>query len=316
MRHRPFTIFVSAVLVWTAAVVTLPGRHDDVVIPRILNPPVEGDLKNLPGDLAAVPVPMPANLGEFVRDPETARVLGKALFWDMQVGSDGVQACATCHFRAGADPRSRNQVNPGMLVHTGADRVFTSAGPNGQLEADDFPLTRLAVQGVRGDLDPLNDSNDVVSSQGVPHLDKGIDPLGFVVGGLNARRVEPRNTPTVINAVFNHRQFWDGRADSIFNGVNHLGRRDPDARLFRAEQPTQLEEVRVELDNASLAKWQLRGVHCRTSAPSSPGRRERSSSGSRLFARSPDNRSIHRTASSGRSAAGRSRVSRRGRMTS
>ena len=29
--------------------------------------------------------------------------LGKALFWDMQVGSDGIQACATCHFRAGAE---------------------------------------------------------------------------------------------------------------------------------------------------------------------------------------------------------------------
>ena len=29
--------------------------------------------------------------------------LGKALFWDMQVGSDGIQACASCHFHAGAD---------------------------------------------------------------------------------------------------------------------------------------------------------------------------------------------------------------------
>ena len=27
----------------------------------------------------------------------TAVALGKALFWDMQVGSDGVQACASCH---------------------------------------------------------------------------------------------------------------------------------------------------------------------------------------------------------------------------
>ena len=43
-----------------------------------------------------------------------ARALGKALFWDMQVGSDGVQACASCHFRAGADPRSKNQVSPGL----------------------------------------------------------------------------------------------------------------------------------------------------------------------------------------------------------
>ena len=65
--------------------------------------------------LSDVPVPRPANLGDFVRDERAAEVLGKALFWDMQVGSDDVQACATCHFRAGADPRAKNQVSPGLL---------------------------------------------------------------------------------------------------------------------------------------------------------------------------------------------------------
>ena len=74
----------------------------------------------------------------------------------------------------------------------------------------------------------------------------GADPLGFQVGGVNTRRVEPRNTPSVINAVFNHRQFWDGRAENVFNGVNHLGERDPDARVFRADDPAQPIEVRVE----------------------------------------------------------------------
>src|SRR5262245_49478571 len=47
-------------------------------------------------------VPLP-NLTGFVRDMNSAIRLGKALFWDMQVGSDGVQACASCHFAAGAD---------------------------------------------------------------------------------------------------------------------------------------------------------------------------------------------------------------------
>ena len=65
--------------------------------------------------LSSLPVPRPSNLADFIRDEEAARVLGKALFWDMQVGSDGVQACATCHFRAGADPRKKNQVSPGLL---------------------------------------------------------------------------------------------------------------------------------------------------------------------------------------------------------
>jgi cytochrome c peroxidase len=125
------------------------------------------DLVNLPGDLAAVAVPAPANLGDFVRDEDAARVLGKALFWDMQVGSDGIQACATCHFRAGAAPRSRNQVSPGLLVHGKPDLTYRRVGPNAQLQGEDFPLTRLAVPGQRGSLDPLTDSNDIVSSQGV-----------------------------------------------------------------------------------------------------------------------------------------------------
>ena len=93
------------------------GQAQSGVIPRVLNPPLTSDMVNLPGDLRAIPVPTPPNLDEFVRDPAMARALGKALFWDMQVGSDGVQACASCHFRAGADPRSRNQLSPGLEAH-------------------------------------------------------------------------------------------------------------------------------------------------------------------------------------------------------
>jgi len=55
-------------------------------------------------------VPLPANLKNFVKDRQAALRLGKALFYDMQVGSDGIQACATCHFQAGGDVRSKNQV--------------------------------------------------------------------------------------------------------------------------------------------------------------------------------------------------------------
>jgi cytochrome c peroxidase len=226
----------------------------DPTIPRVPNPPLASDLANLPGDLRAIQVPAPSNLGDFVKDPVMAVALGKALFWDMQVGSDGVQACASCHFRAGADPRSKNQVSPGLRRAPSADLTYsTGTGPNYQLTASDFPLTRLATSGVRGALDPGADSNDAVSSQGIHHPGDEIDPQGFAVGAANTRRVEPRNTPSVINAVFNHRQFWDGRAENVFNGVNHLGRRDPDARLFRADDPWNPVEVRVELENASLA---------------------------------------------------------------
>ena len=57
---------------------------------------------------AAITTP-PAN----IPTPKQALlILGKSLFWDQQVGSDG-QACASCHFQAGADPRSINVLIPG-----------------------------------------------------------------------------------------------------------------------------------------------------------------------------------------------------------
>jgi cytochrome c peroxidase len=232
--------------------------NGDGTIPRVPNPPPPADVVHLPGDLRSIPVPGPGehDLAEYVKDKQMALVLGKALFWDMQVGSDGKTACATCHFRAGADPRSKNQLSPGLKRVPKPDLTFQLGGPNYQLTELDFPLTRLATPGQRGALDPLTDRNDVVSSQGVPFLAPGPDPLGFQVGRFKTRRVEPRNTPTVINAVFNHRQFWDGRAENIFNGVNHLGDRDPEARVL-AVVGGNLVPVQVRLVNSSLASQAL-----------------------------------------------------------
>ena len=220
--------------------------------------PAPGDPPR-PPSLKTVPVPEPANLGDFVKDRQAAIRLGKALFWDMQVGSDGMTACASCHFSSGmADTRSLNSLSPGLkrITTTGAPNpdvtFYKNLGPNGQLSATDFPFFPL--------------SNDVVSSQGVRNsVFLGVthgpadltrsepDPDGFRVGSRNTRRVEPRNTPTVINAVFNHRQFWDGRADNVFNGVNGLGDRDPNARVFRADDPNSPVPVTVRLEDSSLA---------------------------------------------------------------
>jgi hypothetical protein len=104
-------------------------------------------------------------------------VLGKALFWDMQVGSDGVQACATCHFRAGADPRTKNQISPGFLRVTfqpgggmvpDPDFDFAAGGvaqgPNYRLTPEDFPLRRLTVPADRESAIEA-DTNNVVASQ-------------------------------------------------------------------------------------------------------------------------------------------------------
>lgn len=172
-------------------------------------------------------------LDTHVKDKDWAIVLGKAMFWDTQAGGDGMTACASCHFQAGADPRSKNQLSPGINA---GDLTFQAkgAGPGGvnyPLTENDFPFFEKSPSGKH--------DNDVVSSAGVflrsfngftsPH-----DPAGdcdseydavFHKDNHNVRRVEPRNTPTVINAVFNHRNFWDGRANNFFNGVNPLGLR-------------------------------------------------------------------------------------------
>ncbi len=245
----------------------------NATIPRVPNPPLSTDLPSLPGDLRAVAVPGPTNLADFVKDPAMAVALGKALFWDMQVGSDDVQACASCHFRAGADPRSKNQLSPGLKHAPTPDLTYTTGnGPNFQLQASHFPLTRLAIPGTRGALDPATDSNDVVSSQGVHHPGNELDPLDFSIGVTNTRRVEPRNTPSMINAVYNHRQFWDGRAENVFNGVNHLGQRDPNAKVYRSDDPKQAPVlVRVELVNSSLASQALAPIVSDLEM-SSPGR--------------------------------------------
>ena len=118
--------------------------------------------------LDSVPVPDVPNLGRYVVDRTALRVLGKALFWDTQVGSDG-QSCASCHFHAGADNRARNQINPGFRnqLIPGGDQAFTAPfRPGYELSAADFPLHRLANP-EDADAGVIRDTNDVVSSEGV-----------------------------------------------------------------------------------------------------------------------------------------------------
>jgi Di-haem cytochrome c peroxidase len=108
--------------------------------------------------LKGVPVPTPSNLNDFVLDRAAAIRLGKALFWDQQVGSDGQTACASCHFHAGADSRSRNQLNPGQARFSSPttpapDNFFQVGGVNYQFKFSDFQK--------------LLNSNDVLGSAGV-----------------------------------------------------------------------------------------------------------------------------------------------------
>jgi cytochrome c peroxidase len=198
--------------------------------------------------LSSVAVPSPSNLNQFVRDNVSAVKLGKALFWDMQAGSDGRQACATCHFNAGADNRSRNQLNP-------RGGSFEFGGPNSQLSAADFPVHNGTVVGSQGVI-PAH-FNGVTGGDPIDgQLDDPLDSA-FNLGGVNVRRATGRNTPSAINAVFNFRNFWDGRAQNDFNGVNPFGNRDVNATVGRANGSGGVDHVALtgplSLTNASLA---------------------------------------------------------------
>jgi cytochrome c peroxidase len=112
-------------------------------------------------------------------NPTTAEkaLLGKALFWDEQLSSDGTVACGTCHrpARGGGDPRTTR-----------------TAGPDGVLNTDD----------------------DVHGTQGVIFADAAHiyqrSSFGFDV------KVTGRLSPGFIGAQYFTEQFWEGRAPSEF----------------------------------------------------------------------------------------------------
>lgn len=210
------------------------------------------------GSLKSVAIPEPSNLGEFVKNKTAAIELGKSLFWDMQVGSDGLQSCASCHFHAGTDTRAKNQLHPGP------DTVIKS-GLNYTLKPGDFPFHKLSDPGDRNST--VADTNDVAGSQGVDlnkfndiipgsavdNITLIPDPV-FNLNGVNLRQTTGRNTPSSVNAIFNFRNFWDGRAQNDFNGVNPFGSRDPDAYVLKAPtKQSALQKVKISLKNASAA---------------------------------------------------------------
>jgi cytochrome c peroxidase len=301
-----------------------------------------------------------------IADKTAAIELGKALFWDMQAGSDDIQACASCHFNAGADSRANNEVNPGQA---GGDNTFQlgvsangSLGPNyhysagtagagfGGYHDGDFPFRKLADANDRFSV--ISDVNDVSGSQGQfgltndqitvdvqithstdfdnnpNHIDspktaEGGDDEGMTYGDgkpglpsahshagnnsgrgngatqssggkgkvlvgtavntnsvelttavvdpvfsypsesdptkrINTRRVTGRNTPSAVDAVFNFRNFWDGRAQNVCNGANPFGTRDKQNHLLVVDAvdgklgPTQVNMVNSALCSQSL----------------------------------------------------------------
>ena len=213
-------------------------------------------------------------LVDYVKDRAAAVRLGKALFWDMNVGSDGSTACASCHFQAGVDNRITNQINPGLANSNPSSpmarrfdkpALSKSWGPNYTLTLADFPLHVLSNPRDRNS-EIVSTTDDVISSQGVfdatfvrpgqsrfDHCTLKPDNI-FHVGGINTRRVVSRNTPSMINAALNVRNFWDGRANNVFNGSTPFGNRDPDAGIWVTNSPNGIaSKVRLALVDASAA---------------------------------------------------------------
>jgi cytochrome c peroxidase len=79
----------------------------------------------------------------------------------------------------------------------------------------------------------------------------------FHQGAIGARGVTRRNAPTVINAAFNHRNFWDGRANEVFNGSSGWGERDATAGVWVKNADGSVTKTRLHLANASLASQAL-----------------------------------------------------------
>ena len=104
-------------------------------------------------------------------------------------------------------------------MNPGGDGLFTSNG-----------VTAAGQQAVAGNIA----SDDRWGSQGVAAATfSGIDPdpshaadLCVATPGapfFTNRQVTGRNTPSVVGAVFFRDNFWDGRANHVFNGVNPFG---------------------------------------------------------------------------------------------
>ena len=232
-------------------------------------------------------VPLPTQLGEFIKDRTAAIQLGKAFFWDLQLGSDGATACASCHFHAGTDNRTRNALNPGLIgvanrsggsivgymaAPKAGDPRFDTSGLNTRLRREDFPFIKRIQQvtvDAQGKVSAApGNSNDVVGSMGTHFTEFGgvvpgeaVDlgtplqhPVFSLHSGVSVRQVGGRNAPSVINAVFNATLFWDGHGNPFFNGQNQFGVQHFPPPIILINNPDNtISEVSIMLDNGALA---------------------------------------------------------------
>lgn len=262
-------VFVAAVVVLlsviAARIATTPARAqtaielfscpggftEEVVPPALLTSLSTVENPVIPRDpITGVPY-IPDNLLDYVVNLNAAIRLGKALFWDMQAGSDNKVACATCHFHAGEDGRTRNQLHPGANGGWDGPSFF----PNADLWAGAYPFATPGVthtDNVTGSQGVRKMTFNGLSKSGVEQTSPVADPIFTDANGRPVRQVTGRAAPSAVNAVFNHRNFHDGRAQPEFNGVNPFGQRDTSARVWYVGPlgPTQID---ISIPESSLA---------------------------------------------------------------
>lgn len=248
---------------------------------KLVNPIVETTEVMLPAGARVMRKQLKrSDLVEFIADVEAAEVLGKAFFWEMQAGSDFRRltdgryvgtACATCHYSAGADARTRHATRIPYVVW---DKYPLAPGHPLKSYADEtgyeekqlpYDVRYVATHDTRfDDVDRFGFLSLIVASAGVePRRFKGFSkpafPLEpgaasedselrslptcpqdcypewsmFVDQKTGFRQITRRNSPTVINSGFADRQFYDGRAESTFNGFSIFGDRDKNFVLHR-----------------------------------------------------------------------------------
>ena len=174
-----------------------------------------GETVSLPDISSAFATPEQAELGRF---------LGKALFWDVQVGSgNGAQmACASCHYQAGADSHpariEAGTMKPGDPGHSGSPNII-----RGSLGVRAANFIAIAVS---------SDENGEVGVAREEFTEAG----DFFITGANA--------PAAVDSDSIH-NFWDGRANNTFNGVDISGVPTP--------LPSSDGTAIVQIDNASQA---------------------------------------------------------------
>jgi len=237
--------------------------------------------------LNTVTVPRP-NLTNYVKNDAALLRLGKAFFWDVQMSDDQTVACATCHNNAGVDSRIKDQVGFARTLRNqdGSKRGVpsfvndpnhsdTPFQPNGILNPDDFPRNQLndvrdfasgfsrqtntivGSSGIQRDRIKNNGQRSFVPVVELDNTGYKMPLAGFESSFVNTRRKAARNAPTVINAVYNYRVLWNGKAANEFNGNTPFGDNDTRTSVFIELPNGRLEQQRVSIENSATASQSM-----------------------------------------------------------